>query len=1417
MTQKVDFKEIINRDAWSTIRGFVYQVDYTILRWLELKEDELLELERGEDIDHLQYDLENNQIRDLQQVKYREANITLNTDLTLELLKNFYDHKVNNPKKKIRFCFITNAVYGHERPSIFINGDKGIDRWISLYQPQTEVLDSETVTTLKKHLQNRIREQILPDTNLSDTQLRVNERWQAFHDHLDDGENLNSFLIDFRWATNKEDQFSIVENLFRKIQDKFAVADPRPIYERLFVFVFKLLSAKGLKQLDIGSLKQLDLYTATDPQDSQLYSVLKNVLENVDERLQNLEQRTNEHTLALDKVFRELDVLKSDTTFSYRLQHISTSAPVAIQNGSFRTEKVRIINEFLRLLPWVAFQGINGSGKTQLASLVSRSYQDAFWLDLREYHADLKLSALALEVFLATISEIPLQPNKKGWMGQVIASLPRGCLLVINDVPRLDDSVPGLNELFCFLVNTLDQNRIKLITTSNFSFPDSVIQKCPEDCVLVFDDLDFDDQEILEYLVNQGAPEDFLRMIAFIAVRAQRNPRLTTAMINHLKNINWGADSDQLLETVMNTEFASGVLEDAQQSIIRYISDQSSKELLYRLSLISWPFGINQVQAVSQVEAEISHPAEKMQSFLHLWIQLKEKGQHEISPIVQNIGLNNLDQQSIQNVYLAIAQSILDEKVLNQFSANRALMAFISGKDFEGAGMVLLKMYEATQTPEQGKILFASGLLYYWISTDFPVAMSIGMKIMIRREQLRLYTLIGRDVSNLLQHTKTIFQDRKATLVELAIARMMLITTYFEHLPVSDYVDYLAFVLENLENLEEIRPLFSEAGMLSNLIWLPAMRLTSLEQLEAWIEMADLAASRGVDVFESGIKIMVIGILCSAIVKREHPGVEDEEGLAMLNKLQEFLSNAEREDLAVYPARSLVELQSKWYNDPKGAIERAKHYLNEYTAEQARFILSAQLGRLYRDLSDREEEVSWFRMALSYDPEDSFEQIDILESGAVAVSGLDTQESVKYCRKAVDLAQGIPTYGKTDYILLLDELSVAHWLNGDAEQTFITLEDIVSRLFEIKKDHFGTVWIRLFSLTAHFGAYCSSMISDGVPPKTGGKDFFEPYQGMFNNTFNDFTSRYDDNHDSFIFVQLAYFAAALGKMETAYKWSLKAFDAARSSGSQEVFKTVSSVSAHFAILSFKPTEAFEAYLYNGAVISHLKGSPQERRGLLKNLDSANFFTQKPSSQWADAEDTATTLAVLPLFMMLLSAIKENRKDKNQMKASYLKMIAIYQATASDELLFDLLNEISTKILDNKISVETLGERANNFGRQERNSLQILCLLGIIHLTRNQSQRLVQMVNIVPKAQKILSAAKHTSQFTLVPFVQIHAIDIIESEFVGSRNELALLKEKIANVNAADSNCTREIINLVRQVVDVKVPDDRQQWLSGEDI
>jgi hypothetical protein len=51
MTTTVKFRPARNQDASAVIRGFRYQIDHTLLRWMELGPDEHMELECGEDID----------------------------------------------------------------------------------------------------------------------------------------------------------------------------------------------------------------------------------------------------------------------------------------------------------------------------------------------------------------------------------------------------------------------------------------------------------------------------------------------------------------------------------------------------------------------------------------------------------------------------------------------------------------------------------------------------------------------------------------------------------------------------------------------------------------------------------------------------------------------------------------------------------------------------------------------------------------------------------------------------------------------------------------------------------------------------------------------------------------------------------------------------------------------------------------------------------------------------------------------------------------------------------------------------------------------------------------------------------------------------------------------------------------------
>src|SRR5450755_1205286 len=115
------FRSVRDRDAWATIRGYVYQVDVTLDRWLDLQPGQVLELERGEDIDVVSeavqaIDHETRQ-RLLEQVKHRTSSLTLRSPEAIAALVNFFEHRTANPDVSLHFRFVTNASSGHERHS----------------------------------------------------------------------------------------------------------------------------------------------------------------------------------------------------------------------------------------------------------------------------------------------------------------------------------------------------------------------------------------------------------------------------------------------------------------------------------------------------------------------------------------------------------------------------------------------------------------------------------------------------------------------------------------------------------------------------------------------------------------------------------------------------------------------------------------------------------------------------------------------------------------------------------------------------------------------------------------------------------------------------------------------------------------------------------------------------------------------------------------------------------------------------------------------------------------------------------------------------------------------------------------------------------------------------------------------------
>ncbi|MGA2535413.1 MAG: hypothetical protein ABSF53_05320 [Terracidiphilus sp.] len=129
-------KTIPRRDAFATFAGYVFQVNVTILRWLELAPAHHLELETGEDIDLVQGASEKGdkeKQRVMEQLKQKGCTITLRNPDSIEAIANYCHHLEANPGASLRFRFLTTAEVTKER-SPWKTSQPAIELWEDIRQ-----------------------------------------------------------------------------------------------------------------------------------------------------------------------------------------------------------------------------------------------------------------------------------------------------------------------------------------------------------------------------------------------------------------------------------------------------------------------------------------------------------------------------------------------------------------------------------------------------------------------------------------------------------------------------------------------------------------------------------------------------------------------------------------------------------------------------------------------------------------------------------------------------------------------------------------------------------------------------------------------------------------------------------------------------------------------------------------------------------------------------------------------------------------------------------------------------------------------------------------------------------------------------------------------------------------------------------
>jgi HEAT repeat protein len=275
------------RDAWGTIRGYVYQVDLTIQRWLDLQPNSALELERGEDVDTIHQAMRKRgaaQNRLLEQIKVRDQKLTLRSSAALGALAYFYEHERTNAGLNLSYRYVTNAEITKEHKSPVLSGISLLTLWNQLTNEDPSKKDqSKTLKLIRCFLRSVRKPKNFPAAT-----------WKPFAGFVKDAEHqvFDSFIRKVEWLAHQTPTALTAQKIQETLISKYEIPSEQAqtVYSVLFLRVFKLLTQRGIKRLTTAGRDTILAAPQVAPVDQALFANLSIYLTNLSERMNALEE-----------------------------------------------------------------------------------------------------------------------------------------------------------------------------------------------------------------------------------------------------------------------------------------------------------------------------------------------------------------------------------------------------------------------------------------------------------------------------------------------------------------------------------------------------------------------------------------------------------------------------------------------------------------------------------------------------------------------------------------------------------------------------------------------------------------------------------------------------------------------------------------------------------------------------------------------------------------------------------------------------------------------------------------------------------------------------------------------------------------------------------------------------------------------
>jgi len=1297
------FRTVRNRDARATIRGFLYQVDLTIERWLELDEDEVLELESGEDFDiinrALESDDESRGDRLLNQVKSSDSRLSLRSPVALGAIANFIEHRLNNPERRLLFRFITNAPVTCERPAVFDENTPAITIWMRLHFGELRGIEAAEA-----------RGKIRSFLSLQKRPARLSmATWGRLLSHLDSATDAEfAAIVDtFEWVTaqsSPEAMSKRIESQLVELRYSSSPESAHNLYSRLSLHVFKLLSTRGLRELTRASLKEQCALP-------EIPANVKIQLARLEALQDDLEQRVASHELALKEQAIALANLQEmgsggvrlDTELTLSGMTPTIQVPPRVERGSCREQAVDNITAELSHNAWMAIYGPSGTGKTQLLILaVERLGRCKAWVRLSSKPAHSSLCLAALEHSLEVATHCPIGPDRRIWYDTICRRLEENAVVVIDDIPRLAANDP-LTENIVLFCSACDQHSIDLLTTSPHPLPTTVLEKLGTVGVCSKQMPPLSDEETREILAARGAPTELLKsaMVSFLNTVCRQHPSLVAAAAQYLEKNGWRL-AEKEFDYLLRSKYATEVNRETLDRLLQTVASAQGRELLERLALIPDRFGNEEVKVVADVLPRVERPFDQLSFLLGIWVQYDASNRYLLSPLAKSLDSPNLAQKVKQRVHLNLGNSLLERRVLNQVEMSNVLIHFASAGAWDKVGSLLLVALQTMFT--QGIPSYDAGLLSVYTSIPLPTDINLGLRIYIRALQISLHARARRPFEFLLGDINSMIaaaSDEDAPAVFAASINLTIALAELDPETSCENLNRSFTLLSTVSKDKKFTEILSSLP-LGSLIWISALNISTSEQILKWMAAIRQMPSWLSERAESDELIEIGSIsVADGIWLREAKKPEPTRSWPTVRSVLSDLSAAARE-LGLEPlwgcaVRSLIIVMAEYEESFDQAIALGEEALKTTADPRARFIIEECIGRQFEYNKQNREAQLWFKAALE-EPTEGF-PVQRLQSYIRASATLDAQQytqAQEYLERALSIGMSNENVSRMELVKAAGELCILCGLREDLTAAFRALDIAEVNLISSKDQTLR--WKGLFVIMGHVSGYFASIAVTGHPPERApsGEPYFAPHRGLLLTYNESECSRlYDESKECAIFAQLAQFADAVGATDRVEHWAFVGIEAARVAKATMVIASISTQVVPLLLLQGRQADAIALAVESSAIVlagQKLKEGGRPPEGL--GFDVESILGPKPNDLWNEAEAHSMVLGLLPAVCELAIMQLDSPEQAAELAGDAISACRQLGQTASHKGLWQKAADILHKAFVERLEGRDLVDLSN---------------------------------------------------------------------------------------------------------------------------